>query len=236
MTDSDSPQTTVPTSSLPITRVLLVRHGQSLANAGGIPADHITNPLTELGHEQAKSFAEDFTCDPTLFLVSPFVRARQTSEPLVRRFPAIPVEEWPIHEFHYLEPERHNGTSEEQQIPHMDTYWKRGDPTYFDGPGAESFTAFMGRTRDTMKRLARLNTGGCIVMFTHGFVMQAFRLLSLFPDATDHQLMSNFRRFHFVNFIHNTASIEFEVVNGRLRMVGQQHLTDFTLQGETSHA
>jgi 2,3-bisphosphoglycerate-dependent phosphoglycerate mutase len=243
MTDSDSPQIapqtasqpTHQTDSSPITRVLLVRHGQSLANAGGIPADHITNPLTELGHEQAKSFAESFPSEPTLFLVSPFVRARQTSVPLVRRFPAIPVEEWPIHEFHYLAPERHNGTSEEQQVPHMDTYWQRGDPTYFDGPGAESFTAFMGRTRDAMKRLARLNTGGCIVMFTHGFVMQAFRLLSLFPAATDHQLMSNFRRFHFVNFIDNTASIEFEVVNGRLRMVGQQHLNDFMLQGETSH-
>ena len=244
MTDSDSPQIapqtasqpTHQTDSSPITRVLLVRHGQSLANAGGIPADHITNPLTELGHEQAKSFAESFPSEPTLFLVSPFVRARQTSVPLVRRFPAIPVEEWPIHEFHYLAPERHNGTSEEQQVPHMDTYWQRGDPTYFDGPGAESFTAFMGRTRDAMKRLARLNTGGCIVMFTHGFVMQAFRLLSLFPAATDHQLMSNFRRFHFVNFIDNIASIEFEVVNGRLRMVGQQHLNDFMLQGETSHA
>ncbi len=236
MTDSDLPQANVQTSSSPITRVLLVRHGQSLANAGGIPEDHITNPLTELGHEQARSFAESFASEPTLFLVSPFARARQTSEPLVQRFPAIPVEEWPIHEFHYLAPERHNGTSEEQQIPHMDKYWQRGDPNYFDGPGAESFSAFMDRTRDAMKHLSRLNTGGHIVMFTHGFVMQAFRLLSLFPDATDQQLMSNFRRFHFVNFIHNTDSIEFEVVNGRLRMVGQQHLNDFMLQGESSHA
>jgi 2,3-bisphosphoglycerate-dependent phosphoglycerate mutase len=236
MTDSDSPQSPIQPSSLQVTKVLLVRHGQSLANAGGIPPDHITNPLTELGHAQAKSFAESFPSDPTLFLVSPFLRARQTSEPLRQRFSTIPVEEWPIHEFHYLEPERHNGTSEEQQIPHMETYWKRGDPEYFDGPGAESFTAFLDRTRDTMKRLARLNTGGCIVLFTHGFVMQAFRLLSLFPDATDQQLMSNFRRFHLVNFIHNTDSLEFEVVNGRLRMVGQQHLTAFTLQGETSHA
>jgi probable phosphoglycerate mutase len=236
MTDSDSPLATTQSSSLQSTRVILVRHGQSLANAGGIPPDHITNPLTELGHAQAKSFAENFPAQPTLLLVSPFQRARQTSEPFAQRFPEIPIEEWPIHEFHYLEPARHNGTSEEQQLPHMETYWKRSDPAYFDGPGAESFAAFLDRTRDTMKRLARLNTGGCIVMFTHGFVMQAFRLLSLFPDATDQQLMSNFRRFHFVNFIHNTDSLEFEVANGRLRMVGQQHLTAFTLQGETSHA
>jgi broad specificity phosphatase PhoE len=235
MTDSDSPQTTIQHGGSQTTRVLLVRHGESLANAGGIPADHITNPLTALGHAEAKAFADNFPVQPTLFGVSPFLRARQTSEPLVQRFPAVPVEEWPIHEFHYLEPTRHNGTSEEQQLPHMERYWKRGDPAYFDGPGAESFTTFLDRTRDTMKRLARLDTGGCIVMFTHGFVMQAFRLLALFPYATDQQLMSNFRRFHLVNFIHNTDSLEFEVDNGRLRMVGQEHLTAFTLQGETSH-
>jgi probable phosphoglycerate mutase len=235
MTDSDLPHATTPPGRSQTTRVLLVRHGESLANAGGIPPDHITNPLTSLGHAQAKAFADNFRREPTLFAVSPFLRARQTSEPLLKRFPAIPVEDWPVHEFHYLEPTRHNGTSEEQQLPHMEKYWKRGDPAYFDGPGAESFAAFLGRTRDTMKRLARMNTGGCIVMFTHGFVMQAFRLLALFPDATDHQLMSNFRRFHFDNFIDNTDSLEFEVDNGRLRMVGQEHLAAFTLQGETPH-
>lgn len=236
MTDSVSTHTAPEDGDSVITRILLVRHGQSLANAGGVPPDHITNPLTELGHEQAREFAERFSSEPTLFLVSPFLRARQTSVPLVERFPAAPVEEWPVHEFHYLDPARHNGTSEEQQMPHIEEYWERCDPAYFDGVGAESFTAFLERTRDTIKRLSRLNTGGFVVVFTHGFVMQAFRLLSLFPDATDQHLMSNFRRFHFVNFIHNTDSLEFEVVNGRLRMVGQQHLTDFTLQGETSHA
>jgi hypothetical protein len=66
--------------------------------------------------------------------------------------------------------------------------------------------------------------------------MQAVRILLLFPTATDQQLISNFRRFHFVNFIENLETVELEVVNGQLRMVGQQHLTTFTLQGETSHA
>jgi probable phosphoglycerate mutase len=215
------------------TRILLVRHGQSVANAGGIPPDHITNPLTDLGHAQARAFAEGLSCTPTLFLVSPFLRARQTAEPMLERYPAVPVEEWPIYEFHYLNPARHNGTTEEAQIPHMESYWRRGDPAYSDG--AESFTGFLDRVRDAMKRLARLNPGGCIVVFTHGFVMQAFRLLTLFPDATDRQLMSNFRRFHFVNFINNTDTVEFEVSDGQLRMVAP-HLNKFTLEGETSNA
>jgi 2,3-bisphosphoglycerate-dependent phosphoglycerate mutase len=217
------------------TRILLVRHGQSLANAGGAPPDHTTNPLTELGHAQAQAFAEGLSCTPTLFLQSPFLRARQTADPLLQRFPNVPVEEWPIHEFTYLEPARHNGTNEEQQMPHILKYWERPNPAHVAGPGAESFTQFLDRTREAIRRLADIASDGCVVVFTHGFVMQAIRLLLLFPQATDAELMSNFRRFHSVHLIENTESIELEAFNGQLRMVGQPHLTAFNLQGETSH-
>ncbi|NYF53051.1 histidine phosphatase family protein [Tunturiibacter gelidoferens] len=220
----------------PPTRILLIRHGQSVANAGGIPPDHITNPLTELGHAQAKAFADGFSCEPTLFLISPYLRAQQTSVPLRQRYPGVPIEEWPIQEFHYLNPAKHNGTSEEQQMPHILGFWERDDPSYSDGAGAESFSDFVSRARNVIKRLAQLKSKGCIAVFTHGFFMQAIRILLLFPNATDQQLMSNFRRFHFVNFIENLDAVELEVVNNQLRMIGQQHLTAFTLQGETSHA
>jgi probable phosphoglycerate mutase len=218
------------------TRILLVRHGQSVANAGGIPPDHITNPLTELGHAQAKAFADGFSCEPTLFLISPYTRAQQTSVPLRQRYPEVPIEEWPIYEFNYLEPGRLKDTSEEQQMPHILKFWEQNDPAHLDGPGAESFSVFLARVRDVINRLTQLKSDGCIVVFTHGFFMQAVRILLLFPTATDQQLISNFRRFHFVNFIENLEAVELEVVNGQLRMVGQQHLTTFTLQGESSHA
>jgi broad specificity phosphatase PhoE len=227
MTDSGTTQST---------RILLVRHGQSVANAGGIPPDHITNPLTELGHAQAKAFAEGFSCTPTLFLHSPFLRARQTAEPLLQQFPDVPVEEWPVHEFTYLEPTRHNGTSEEQQMPHIHKYWERPDPAYIDGPGAESFTQFLDRARESIQRFVRMAPEGCVVTFTHGFMMQAIRLLLLFPKATDAELMRNFRRFHFNHFIENTDSLEFVVRGGKIELVGQPHLKAFTLLGETSHA
>ena len=218
------------------TRILLIRHGQSVANAGGTPPDHITNPLTELGHAQAKAFADGFSCEPTLFLISPYTRAQQTSVPLRQRYPEVPIEEWPIYEFNYLEPGRLKNTSEEQQMPHILKFWEQDDPSHSDGPGAESFSVFLRRVRDVIKRLTQLKSDGCIVVFTHGFFMQAVRILLLFPTATDQQLISNFRRFHFVNFIENLEAVELEVVNGQLRMVGQQHLTTFTLQGESSHA
>ena len=39
--------------------------------------------------------------------------------------------------------------------------------------------------------------------------MQAIRLVLLFPNATDAELMANFLRFHLVNFIQNIDSLEF---------------------------
>jgi probable phosphoglycerate mutase len=217
------------------TKILLVRHGQSVTNAGGRAAAQVSNPLTELGRAQSREFAERFDCKPTVFVVSPFLRAQQTSEPLRQRFPDVPVEEWPIHEFSFLNPALHKGTSEADREPNVVGYWQREDPGYSDGPEAESFTLFLDRAREAIRRLVTRDPGGCVVVFTHGFFMQAFRLVLLFPNATDAELMANFQRFHFLNFIQNIGSLEFEVRDGKIQLIGLAHQTDFTLQGAKSH-
>ena len=227
MTESASPGAT---------RLILVRHGQSVTNAGGRAADQVSNPLTELGRAQAREFAERLDCEPTLFVTSPFLRAQQTSEPLRQRFPDVPVEEWRIHEFSFLNSALHRGTSEADREPHVVAYWHREDPAYSDGPEAESFTLFLDRAREAIRRLVTKDPGGCVVVFTHGFFMQAIRLSQLFPDATDAELMANFRRFHFLNLIQNIDSLEFEARNGKIQLIKPLHQTDFTLQGAKSHA
>jgi len=218
------------------TRIILVRHGQSVTNAGGRATDQVSNPLTELGRAQSRDFAERLDCKPTLFVTSSFLRAQQTSEPLRERFPDVPVEEWPIHEFSFLNSALHRGTSEADREPHVIAYWRREDPAYMDGPEAESFSLFLDRAREAIRRLASSNPGGCVVVFTHGFFMQAIRLVLLFPDATDAELMANFRRFHLLNLIQNIGSLEFEVRDGKIQLIKPLHQRDFTLQGATSHA
>ena len=216
-----------------ITRVFLVRHGQSVANAGGKTVDPDTNPLTELGRRQAEDFIHRLDCRPTRIVVSPFLRAQQTAEPLLQQFPGVPVEMWPIQEFTFLEPSRYQNTCEEDRQPHVDDYWQHRDPAFVDGPGAESFTQFFDRARQAIHRLETTNPGGCIVIFTHGYFMQAFRLAVRFPNATDAELMANFLRFHLVNFVQNTDSLEFAIQDGKIRIIGQPRLTGYTLQGET---
>jgi 2,3-bisphosphoglycerate-dependent phosphoglycerate mutase len=223
-------------ASLAATKIILVRHGQSVTNAGGRAADQVNNPLTELGRAQSREFADRFDCRPTLFVTSPFLRAQQTSEPLRQRFPDVPAEEWPIQEFSFLNPLLYKGTSEADRESHVVAYWQREDPAYNDGAEAESFTLFLGRARETVRRLAARDPGGCIVVFTHGFFMQAIRLVLLFPNATDAELMANFQRFHFLNLIQNIGSLEFEVRDRKIQLIGSPHQTDFTLQGAKSHA
>lgn len=223
-------------ASQAVTRVFLVRHGQSVANAGGRTTDHDTNPLTELGRTQSVDLAKRLPCKPNLFVVSPFLRAQQTAEPLRQRFPDVPVEVWPIQEFTFLEPANHKNSTEADRQPHSADYWKRQDPVFLTGPGAESFTQFFDRAREAIHRLETANPGGCIILFTHGYFMQAFRLAVRFPNATDAELMANFLRFHLVNFIENTDSLEFAIQDGKIRIIGQPRLMGFTLQGESSHA
>ena len=218
------------------TKVLLVRHGQSLANSGGKTPDHIQNPLTPLGRTQARAFAEQLDCQPNLIAVSPFPRAQQTAEPILQRFPNSPVEEWPIEEFTFLNTALYHNTSEAERSPQVTAFWDRSDPTYVDGPGSESFTQFLDRAREAIHRLITLNPAGCVVLVTHGYFMQAFRLIVLFPQATDAELMENFLRFHLVNFIKNVDSLEFKIRDGKIKFIGQPNLSGVTLQGENFNA
>jgi hypothetical protein len=65
--------------------------------------------------------------------------------------------------------------------------------------------------------------------------MQAFRLVLLFPNATDDELMTNFYSFHIVNLIQNVDSLEFEIRDGKIHLIGQPNLSGVTLQGENFH-
>ena len=85
-------------------RVWLIRHGQSESNAGLPSLDWRNIPLTELGRRQAERVAEVFADPPRLIVTSPYLRARQTAQPTIDRYPEAAFEEWPVQEFSYLGP------------------------------------------------------------------------------------------------------------------------------------
>ena len=72
-------------------RVFLIRHGESESNAGLASAGPGSAPLTADGHQQAEQIARVLADVPALIVTSPYLRARQTAQPTIRRFPASRV-------------------------------------------------------------------------------------------------------------------------------------------------
>lgn len=190
------------------TRAIFIRHGQSTGNAGFPCQDLALLELTEKGRKQAREAAMTWTAAPDLIVTSPYRRTKQTAQPTVERFPGIPVDEWPIQEFTYLEPTRWNGTLSAERKPHIDAYWEAADPEYRDGPGAESFSDLLGRASDALQRLAALPPASRALIFSHGQFIHAVRVLVLWPDCSNRERMLRFWRKDGTSSVQNCEQVE----------------------------
>jgi broad specificity phosphatase PhoE len=212
----------------------LVRHGESVANAGGPVGAFSEIPLTPRGERQAQLFAERFyrlsAEAPTQIAISAYLRARQTARPMLQRFQHVPAETWPIHEFTYLDPIASHGMNEIQRTPLYADYWQREDPAYTNPNGAESFTGFMDRVRGTIGRLAGLDAGSRVTLFTHGYFMQGVRLALLFPQLSDRAMMRASLALNERVPIANTEILELRIEQGAVTLLGHEHITPLTLE------
>jgi broad specificity phosphatase PhoE len=193
--------------ALPPVTTWLVRHGQSASNAGLPTAGHGNVPLTELGREQARAMARRVDRQPDFLIVSPFLRARETCEPIKARWPAVRCETWPIQELTYLSPARCHGTTAATRRPMVDAYWQRRDPAYVDGPDAESFDAFSNRLRDFHRRLLELDCS-YVVAVGHGQFFSAYMMGRIEGFASTPEWMTRYRSVETGNPIANCEIIE----------------------------
>lgn len=161
--------------------IWMVRHGESVANAGAITSDYAAIPLTDRGTSQARSVAKAFPSPPDWVGCSPFRRARQTAAPLLERYPGSELVELPVHEFTYLAPERCVGLSPATRKPLVDAYWSRMDPDYCDGEGAEPFSGLLRRARQFLEDAETMPGFG--VVFSHEQFIRALLLTIAYPSS-----------------------------------------------------
>ena len=147
-------------------KVWLIRHAESEANAGGRTSDPAAIPLTAKGRLQAEQLVTAFIEKPSLIVSSRYLRAKQTARPVRDKFKRVRYEEWDVHEFTYISPDRCHDTTKPEREPLVDAYWQRCDPNYCDGKGAESFLDFMGRVCGALKQLKARDGAFCAV-FSH---------------------------------------------------------------------
>lgn len=189
-------------------QVTFIRHGESEANAGLPTLTPGCIRLTELGQQQATALAGTIAEPPSLIIVSPYVRTHLTAAPLIARHPAVPVEEWPVHEFTYLNPIHYSGTTETQRGTFAHTYWTRCDPQWNDGGGAESFAELMARIDQLEHRLSQRQETD-IFVFSHGYFIKALLLRRDHPKApVDRRLMAAFRDGRKNDHLANTGMVK----------------------------
>lgn len=175
--------------------VWLIRHGESISNADLPTTDPAESVLTEKGQQQAAYIPLAFAHKPDLIVVSPYVRARQTAVPTITHFSPISVEEWPVHEFTYLAPQRYHNTTGSDREPYARAYWERNDPQHKDDGRGESFAELLRRARQTSARL-QAHPAEFIAIFSHGMFSRAliWSLLTGIEEATP-ETMRRYGRF-----------------------------------------
>ena len=171
-----------------------VRHGESVANAGGITMPNAQIPLTEKGHEQAKRVAEMLPSNTSLILCSEFLRAQQTAGYFADKVNLAVETEPLLNEFNTLCHTLIDGLTGEQRKPIAEKYWAKADPHVVMGPTAESFFQSSRRVADFHEYVLQ-ELPDQTVIFGHGmwFGMLCWRILGF--DYFDSWAMRAFRRY-----------------------------------------
>jgi probable phosphoglycerate mutase len=157
-----------------LTRVLVIRHGETDWNVGARIQGHTDIPLNARGIEQARRLAQALA-DEELHAVytSDLARTRETARALAQAR-GMPLTEDPALR------ERLFGTFEgltfdeiEQRWPESSARWRRRDPDF--GPeGGESLQAFHQRCVAAAWRLAAAHAGQTIALVAHGGVLDCW--------------------------------------------------------------
>lgn len=154
-----------------MTRLCIVRHGETDWNAGKRIQGHIDIPLSVMGHAQARAVGnalrdEDFAA----IYASDLTRTRQTAE-ATAHLARLPVQLDPgFRERHYGVFQGLTYTECEARYPAAYACHKSRDPR-FAPEGGESLLAFAGRMAQTFDTIVRRHPGESVAIFTHGGVL-----------------------------------------------------------------
>ena len=158
-----------------MTRLILIRHGESRANKMGLLAGHSNFELTELGYEQARETAAALADEQIAAVyASDLVRAMETARPHAERrgLSVIPVRE--LREVYCGDFESLSFAYLDQNEPER---YKKGFVETFmtaELPGGESVPGACERFYGAVKGIAERHEGKTVLIVAHGGVIRAF--------------------------------------------------------------
>jgi broad specificity phosphatase PhoE len=191
----------------------IVRHGQSAGNvardaaeAAGLPlidilTRDVDTPLSDLGREQAQALGRWFgeMADgerPSVVLCSPYVRARQTAQ-IVLRTAGIPLTDITFNtderlrekEFGILDRLTKHGIL--QKYPELGEQRAHVGKFYFRPPGGESWCDVILRLRNVIDTMTREYRRERVLIVAHQVIVSCFRYLL---ERLDEQQILTFDR------------------------------------------
>lgn len=191
------------------TRLLLVRHGESVANeAGRLSGGGDDSELSALGHMQAEALAVALSCLPGFSLAavgaSPLRRAAQTAEKVARAWPAaevVVIEALREMRYGALEGAPLADAVVRGEIARLAAAWRGGGVAQcIGGSGGESPQDVATRAMSALERILRQHPGGTVLLVCHAWVAKAF-LASVSPDAGLQRLLEVPQRNCAVNVV-----------------------------------
>jgi len=156
-----------------MTTLLLIRHGQSVANLENVFAGHLDKPLTELGVKQARLTAEyikeNFSVDAVY--ASDLSRAFATGKAVADAFGLKAVPDKELREIYGGKWEGANYLTLPEEYPEEFGIWL-SDIGHARCPEGESTAEVQRRMVAALRRIARDNEGRTVAVATHACVIR----------------------------------------------------------------
>ena len=210
------------------TTLFLIRHGESQSNVGQRTDDIYKVCLTDRGKHQAIDIARKIENKPDVIIFSPYVRTEQTAVPLLKKYPDVMTELWPLQEFTYLCPEKYSGTTRDERRSDKQVFWHNSVPDYVDGTGAESYFDFLDRVEQAIEKLKEYS--GSVVIFTHGHVIRTIIWYVLLGRLNrDKNCLQRYSYLRKAISIPNGAIIQINVSEKSMSMssIMTEHLSEY---------
>ena len=211
-----------------MTRIFVVRHGQTAWNVGEIFRGRADIPLDDTGLKEA-DLAGDALKDETIYAIysSPLKRSVQTAEGIAKYhdLPVQPLE--PIIDISYGEWEGKGREEIEKKYPDLYKLWLT-EPHKVDFPGGESLEEVRTRTMGAIEDLIKKHPDESIVLVAHRVPNKVISCAVLGLDNS-----------HFWRIKQDTASTNLFIYDGKqwiiaylnntfyLKVLGKPALSDF---------
>lgn len=164
-----TPGEAIPEKDSSITRVLILRHGQSEWNALGRWQGQADPPLTDLGRQQALTAAQLIATECPTFqavITSDLDRARETGLTIAGVLGC---------DVHHLDPrwrENHAGEWQGLTPEEIRAQWPGYLETDRRPPGFEAASSTVARARAALDDIAARHAGACVLVISHGGVLR----------------------------------------------------------------